>query len=212
MRVGREPVVRAGLKLLDEGGLEAVTLRAIAAELGVKAPTLYWRFKNKQDLVDEMATRVLIDWAESFKGPAQMASWQAWALAYGSSLREMLLRYRDGARMVSGSRLTDSGLYASMEQALEIFQAHGIAPADATLCMTTIYSYVVGFTIEQQAVLTPKGERDPRYDLSVRETLVDAERYPLSRSIGPEIFDNYDARFERGLRVIVAGFAQEIAV
>ncbi|GFZ89341.1 TetR/AcrR family transcriptional regulator C-terminal domain-containing protein [Dyella caseinilytica] len=211
MRVGREPVVRAGLKLLNEGGLEAVTLRAIAAELGVKAPTLYWRFKNKQDLVDDMASRVLVDWAESFRGLLPTVSWQDWALAYGVSLHGMLLRYRDGARMVSGSRLTDTRLYASMERALEMFQTHGIAPSAAALCMTTIYSYVIGFTIEQQAVLSPKGERDPRYALSEREALVDAERYPLSRSIGPDVFDNYEARLERGLRVIVAGFAQEIS-
>ncbi|WP_203546666.1 TetR/AcrR family transcriptional regulator C-terminal domain-containing protein [Dyella caseinilytica] len=203
--------MRAGLKLLNEGGLEAVTLRAIAAELGVKAPTLYWRFKNKQDLVDDMASRVLVDWAESFRGLLPTVSWQDWALAYGVSLHGMLLRYRDGARMVSGSRLTDTRLYASMERALEMFQTHGIAPSAAALCMTTIYSYVIGFTIEQQAVLSPKGERDPRYALSEREALVDAERYPLSRSIGPDVFDNYEARLERGLRVIVAGFAQEIS-
>jgi hypothetical protein len=79
------------------------------------------------------------------------------------------------------------------------------------VCLTTVYSYVIGFTIEQQAVLSPQGERDPRYTLAAREALVDPERYPLSRSIGAEVFDNYDARFERGLRLIIAGFAQEIA-
>jgi hypothetical protein len=41
MRVGREPVVRAGLKLLDRVGLEGLTPRAIGAELGIRAPTLY---------------------------------------------------------------------------------------------------------------------------------------------------------------------------
>ncbi|MBM7129709.1 TetR/AcrR family transcriptional regulator C-terminal domain-containing protein [Dyella mobilis] len=204
-------MVRAGLKLLDAGGLEAVTLRAIAAELGVKAPTLYWRFKNKQDLVDEMATQVLVDWAESFQGKRLPATWPEWSMAYGNHLREVLLRYRDGARMVSGSRLTNTRLYASMERALTLFQANGIAPPDAAACLTTVYSYVIGFTIEQQAVLSPSGERDPRYTLSARETRVDADLYPLSRSIGSEVFDNYDARFERGMRVIIAGFAQEIA-
>lgn len=211
MRVGREPVVKAGLKLLDAGGLEALTLRAIAAELGVKAPTLYWRFKNKQDLVDEMATQVLIDWAALANGRPSPASWQAWAQAYGADLRRTLLRYRDGARMVAGSRLTDTRLYAPMERALEYFQSNGIAPPDATLCMSTIYSYVIGFTIEQQAVLSPAGKRDPRFALSERDARIDVERYPLARSIGVEVFDNYDARFERGLQMVIAGFAAQLA-
>ncbi|GLQ50463.1 hypothetical protein GCM10010872_19120 [Dyella flava] len=37
------------------------------------------------------------------------------------------------------------------------------------------------------------------------------DRHPALRPVGPGVFDNYDARFERWPRVIIAGFAQEIA-
>jgi AcrR family transcriptional regulator len=209
MSAGREPVVRAALKLLDEVGLDGLTLRRIASELGVQAPTLYWRFKNKQDLIDEMATQVLADWAAEAGAEPAPGSWQERVLAFGCGLRSALLRYRDGARMVAGTYLTDNALYGSMERTLEIFAAAGVAAADAASCLNTVYCYVVGFAIEEQATLTAKGERDPRYELSAREARVDAALYPLTRGVGPAFFADHEARLERGLRLIITGFEAE---
>jgi len=67
MKVNRDMVVRAGLKLLDEVGLEQLTLRRLGTELEVQAATIYWHFKNKEELIDEMATLVL---AEGARHPA----------------------------------------------------------------------------------------------------------------------------------------------
>jgi hypothetical protein len=112
--------------------------------------------------------------------------------------------------MVGGSHLRDSRMYEPMERMLEAFQAEGIAPADAVLCLGTLYSYVIGFTLEEQAVVAPDGERDPRYAPEARAARMDAERFPLARSIGAELFDGFDTRFERGLEMIVAGFAARL--
>jgi TetR/AcrR family transcriptional regulator, tetracycline repressor protein len=206
MDAGRREAVRAALKLLNEVGLDGLTLRGIAKALGVQAPTLYWRFKSKQDLIDEMATQVLADWAAEAPAEPPPASWQEYMLHFGHGLRAALLRYRDGARMVAGTYLTDNSLYRGMERTLEIFAKDSVPPAAAATCFNTIYCYVVGFAIEEQATLTPKGERDPRYELSVRDARLDPQLYPLARSIGPAFFGDSEARLEQGLRMIIAGF------
>lgn len=59
MKVNREIVVEAGLNLLNEVGLEQLTLRRLAKNLKIQAPTLYWHFKSKEELIDAMATLVL---------------------------------------------------------------------------------------------------------------------------------------------------------
>ncbi|HEV2443497.1 MAG TPA: TetR/AcrR family transcriptional regulator C-terminal domain-containing protein [Steroidobacteraceae bacterium] len=211
MRVGREPVARAGLKLLDEVGLEGLTLRAIGAELGVRAPTLYWRFRNKQDLVDEMASRVLADFAAALLAAKPLpATWPEWTRCSAQRFRAELLRYRDGARMVAGTFLQDTTVYAVMETALSIFVAAKITPDVAAVFLKTVNDYVVGFTIEQQAVVSPAGERDPRYAAEVRDARMDPARYPLARSISASLFKDYDEVFKRGLDIIIAGFAADL--
>ncbi len=117
MALDRKIVIATALKLLDEVGLEALTLRRLAERLGVQAPAIYWHFKNKQDLLDEMATTVMRDESVRLKAKAHLKG-KAWLRWYGRSVRRMLLGYRDGARMISGTRLTDPTLYESMEESL----------------------------------------------------------------------------------------------
>ena len=63
MKVNRDMVTRAGLKLLNEFGLEQLTLRLLGRELKIQAATVYWHFKSKEALIDEMATIVLAEGA-----------------------------------------------------------------------------------------------------------------------------------------------------
>src|ERR1700728_2694692 len=51
-------IVRAALDLLDEAGMDGLTVRALASRLGVQAPALYWHVRGKQALLDEMATLI----------------------------------------------------------------------------------------------------------------------------------------------------------
>ena len=202
----RPTMIAAALRLLDEVGLEGLTLRRLATALSVQAPAIYWHFKNKQDLLDEMATTVLRDGARQLL-PAPGMKWNKWAMVYGRGFRRLLLARRDGARMVSGTRLTDASLYAQMEQSLRVFVDAGFSPYQSVLAASTIYSYVVGFVIEEQAVYPEPGERDAFYDLQIRAQRVDAEKHPLALRAGKHLFTRFDRRFDDGLRLIIDGLA-----
>ena len=114
MKINREMVVRAGLKLLNEVGLEQLTLRRLAVELKVQAATLYWHFESKEALLDEMATSVLADGAPNLVG-RRAGDWKQVTAGFGRGLRKTLLGYRDGARMVSGTRLTNTVYMETVE-------------------------------------------------------------------------------------------------
>jgi TetR/AcrR family tetracycline transcriptional repressor len=205
VNLDRQTVVRTALRVLDKTGLDGLTVRKIASELHVQAPALYWHFKNKQELLDEMATTVFADSVREHGLPTADLSWPAWASEFAGSLRQTLLRYRDGARMFSGRYLTDASLYAPMEAAFTKFTEAGFSLSDAASVLSTLYCYVIGFTIEEQAVFPRRGKRNSKYDPTKRSKRIDANKFPLSLAAGPEAFAQFDKRFARGVELILLG-------
>ena len=55
MAVTRDDVIQTAIQLLQEVGLDGLTLRRLATELGISAPTLYWHVKDKRELLDLMS-------------------------------------------------------------------------------------------------------------------------------------------------------------
>lgn len=201
-KLDRAQVVDTALRLLDETGLEGLTLRRIATELDVKAPALYWHFANKQALLDEMATEML---RRMNSGPhVRPESWQQAVTATCRTLRDGLLRHRDGAKVFSGTRLTDLGHAERQHLMLSSFTDAGFALPDAVQAFMTAYAYTVGFVIEEQAVHPLPGERAPGYDPQERAAGI-APEHALAAEAGRDLFGDFETRFERGLAVIVAG-------
>ena len=202
----RKRVADTALKLLNETGLDGLTLRAIAKELDVKAPALYWHFKDKQALLDEMATEM---YRRMVAGTALDPddTWQERMRKVNHGLRAALLAYRDGARVYSGSRFTGTDHAREMEENLRLFTAAGFTLAETVRANATAYAYTIGFVIEEQGVKPLPGERREGYDLGDRARML--AEYPLAAAAGAEIFEDYDRHIEEGLQLLIAGVAAQ---
>ncbi|QCD57848.1 TetR/AcrR family transcriptional regulator [Streptomyces hawaiiensis] len=205
----RRRVAGTALRLLNETGLDGLTLRAIARELDVKAPALYWHFKDKQALLDEMATEMFRRMvAGTALDPAD--TWQERLLRTNRGLRAALLGYRDGAKVFSGSRFTGIEHAGQMEDNLRLFTAAGFTLAQAARALTTTYLYTLGFVTEEQGVQPLPGERREGYDMDERARLM--ADFPLSAQAGAEIFGDYDRHFEEGLALVIGGIGARYGV
>lgn len=205
----RKRVADAALKLLNEVGLEGLTLSAIGRELGVKAPALYWHFKDKQALLDEMATEMLRRMiAGTPLDPAD--TWQERLRRSNHGLRAALRGYRDGAKVFSGTRFTSLVHAEQMEDNLRLFTAAGFTLAQAARAITTTYLYTLGFVTEEQGVEPLPGERREGFDLEERARVMTG--FPLTAAAGAEIFTNYDQHFAEGLELVIAGIATRYGV
>ncbi|MFD4572299.1 TetR/AcrR family transcriptional regulator C-terminal domain-containing protein [Streptomyces sp. NPDC058417] len=198
----RRRVADTALTLLNRTGLDGLTLRAIATELDVKAPALYWHFKDKQALLDEMATemyRRMI--ADTPLDPAD--TWQERLRRTAHGLRAALLGYRDGARVFSGSRFTGAVHAEQMEDGLRLLTAAGFTLAQAVRATSTTYLYTLGFVIEEQGVHPLPDERREGYDVAERARML--ADHPLAAAAGAEIFEDYGRHFAEGLDLVIAG-------
>lgn len=201
-------MARAALKLLNETGLDGLTLRAIAKELDVKAPALYWHFKDKQALLDEMATEMMRRMTEDLAASADAAAapdadWRTALAAAMRGLRRHLLMYRDGAKVYSGTHFTDTSYAEPMEAHLRMLTGGGFTPGGAARAWATAYSYTIGYVIEEQAMGPDPAKEAGGYDLEARAERLAA--YPLAAAAGQEMFRDYDAGFEKGLAAVIAG-------
>lgn len=196
-------VTDTALRLLNETGLEGLTLRRIAQELNVQAPALYWHFASKQALLDAMATEMYRRMQRAAPPPREQP-WQQSITAACRALRDELLRYRDGARVFSGTHFTGGDHAVPLEGYLGGMVRAGFALPDAVLAYSTAYAFTIGFVIEEQAVHPLPGEFDERFDLAARTERLGTE-HPLAVAAGQELFEGFEERFERGLAIVVAG-------
>jgi len=205
MKINRDMVTQAGLKLLNQEGLEQLTLRRLGVELNVQAATIYWHFKSKEELLDEMATTVFTEGADNLIPKRKSSDWTVWASTFGEGMRKTLLAYRDCARMVSGTRLTNLEHLKTTEKIGAQMLASGFSVRAAVVLLSTIYNYTLSFVTEEQAVFPTRGERSPRYSIEERNARLDPAVFPYHRQISSILFDRYDRRYREGLELILLG-------
>ncbi|WP_243717749.1 TetR/AcrR family transcriptional regulator C-terminal domain-containing protein [Actinomadura sp. KC345] len=196
--LNRATVVEAALRLLDEVGLDALSVRRLAAELGVKSPALYWHFRNKQELLDEMSEALQL--SQDLTGPRSGESWREWLARRARERRRLLLRHRDGARLISGTA-TGPAVLARFDAELAVLVQAGLSPVQALRSVMAIGHYVTGFVLAEQS------EHQAQAPDSMAPGPL-AERAPhLAAAIGAGGDPQGEDAFEHGLRMLVSGLA-----
>jgi TetR/AcrR family tetracycline transcriptional repressor len=201
-------IARTALRLLNDVGLDGLTMRLLAKELGVQAPTLYWHVKNKQQLLDAMADLMAAEVAENLEAPGRDETWQQWIAALAHRMRRTMLRYRDGARVSAGAYSSNPVVGRTIELTLRTLTDAGFPVAVAARAFPTVLHYVVGFTIEEQARTGAAYDGDNPYAVGLR---VDAGKHPLTASVAKELYAvDSETNFEYGLSIILTGMRVKV--
>lgn len=143
----REHVVDTAIEILDEYGLPSLSMRRLAARLGVQQSALYWHFESKQRLLAAMAEEVL----RRGRVPAPGGDgWEAGLAARAEALRDGLLAYRDGAELVSTVYAFGLGAEEPHRLLASVVTSAGAPAVDAGVAATVVWQFVLGYTFSEQ--------------------------------------------------------------
>jgi AcrR family transcriptional regulator len=202
--LSREAVVAAGLSVLRRAGLDAVTMRAVAAELDTGAASLYVYVANRRQLLNQMLDAVA---REVDLGPQpDAARWREQLEALMTRVREALDRHPGISRVALANIPTGPGAMRLADHMLGILRAGGVPDQSAAWFIDAVFLYVDAASLERSIVAEVE---DPEAAIEqAREQFerVDPAAFPHMASLTSELFSgDAEERFAFGLRLMIEG-------
>jgi AcrR family transcriptional regulator len=205
----RPTIIQTALRLLNRVGLDGLTVRRLAAELGVQSPALYWHFHSKQELLDQMADTIIR--AAGMGPPHHGESWQDWLARRARAYRRSLLAHRDGARLVANARALSPATIRMYDEELTAMVGCGFTPVLALRTTGALAYYVNGFVLQEQTSRQEDAEQPPDQLAALAELLDGGASASLLVAIREGGSPLGEQAFEHGLRALIDGTAAALA-
>lgn len=205
--LSRERILRAALRLADDGGIEALSMRRLAQELGVEAMSLYNHVANKEDVIGEIVDLVVGE----IEAPTLGGDWKAAMRRRAISAHAALLRHPWACRSIPSRVNTGPAMLRYIDATLGCLRAAGFSYEMADHAWNAIDSYIYGFTAQQLNFPLDPAE----YAAAAREglPLLPADQYPHMRALAELVIAGRHRgvhEFEFGLDLLLEGLERRL--
>ena len=152
--LSRDRVLRAAVALADQGGIEALSMRKLAQELGVEAMSLYNHVTNKDDILDGIVELV----AGEIDLASEEADWKAGMRRRAVSAHEVLTAHSWAASLWMSRRSVGGARMSYAESVLRGLRQGGFSPDLTYHAFHVLRSYVMGVTLQERNLQFEPGE------------------------------------------------------
>jgi AcrR family transcriptional regulator len=209
--LSRESIVAAALKVLRAEGIDALSMRRVATELGTGAASLYAHVAHKEELLDLVLDEVLGEIPVPVPDPAR---WREQVTALWTDSHAALARNGDIARVLLGRVPLGPNSLRIAESTMAILRAGGVPDQAVAWAVDVIGSFVAATAIETaEHVDLQRAGGDPAayYDQVHRYMqALPADRFPVTAALATELTaGDGDDRFAFGLELLVSGLAAQ---
>jgi len=204
-----ELIVSTALRLLDEGGMDALSMRKVADALGTGAASLYAYVANKEELLEHVLDRVIGEFEVPDPEPER---WAEQVKDGVRAMRRILASHRDVARFAMARIPTRGNALHSIERFLAILRTSGLPDqavayaADILPLYATANAYEDALWAERFGSMQPE-DYEP-FIAQLRDYFkgLPADRFPNITALADVLTRNEgDERFEFGLDLLVRG-------
>lgn len=202
--LSRERIARAALALADREGFDRLTMRRLAAELGVGTMTLYGYFKDKDELID-----AAIDVAsEEGRVAVGEGSWKDQLAELMRGIRRALDAHPSGMRLRLTRPMLSSGALRTTEAGMQILAGAGFRRDQAARAYRTLFVYTFGFA----SFSTPAEPEALKRQTRAALTALSPEEFPMLSAAVEEAAEAMagDAQFEFGLSLLIDGLESQL--
>jgi AcrR family transcriptional regulator len=212
--LSRDQITAAAIRLADAKGIEAVSMRVLAVELGVGAASLYRYVARKDELIELMVDAVMgSDLQFDLSG-----EWRADLRTFAHLLRAMILRHPWIAAPSAGLRSFGPNTASVYEQMLSVIDGLGLEIDEMLVMVETVDAFVRGRALEElseQVAVRRSGldqEQWMQTQIPYIESLIESGRYPLLTRVvldahAPHDPDRLKHGFDLGLERVLDGLA-----
>ncbi|HEY7432427.1 MAG TPA: TetR family transcriptional regulator [Streptosporangiaceae bacterium] len=200
-------MVDRALALADESGLESLTIRRLATELGVTPMALYWHFRSKEELTDALADRI---WGEISADVDRAAPWPRQLRGLLESLVAVLRAHPSAAQLLIGSEKQVPAAREVTEVTLSVLQQAGFdARYSAEVARSALWT---GLTlVMNEPGFEPGLTEDERAELQRRKMVelasLPPDRYPclVASATWLTACDDPEFHYRFGVDLFIAG-------
>ena len=145
--LSRDRVLRAAIRLADEGGLESVSMRKLGQVLRVEAMSLYKHVVNKDDILDGIADLVMGD----FEVPSGDVDWKTAIRRGAISAHQVLLRHPWASSLIESRRNAGPARLRYLDAVIGTLSAAGFPMPTVIRAITALDSHTYGFVLQELA-------------------------------------------------------------
>ncbi|WFE41140.1 TetR/AcrR family transcriptional regulator C-terminal domain-containing protein [Micromonospora sp. WMMD998] len=200
--LSRRRIVTAAIELLDEQGVERLTMRRLAQRLGTGSTTLYWHVDTKNDVLDLVLDELFAE--VDLPEPAAGQEWTETIVALLTGWRAAMLRHPWSATLL-GRPMLGPNVLARTEFLHATLANADFTPPDLNSAAYALANYVTGAVLSQTAWQNHTGREiyEPANHL-LRER---SDSYPVLAGLGFMAENDWDGNFAVGLRYLLDGIA-----